>query len=271
MRKILLFLFVSIFIFGGNIIIIDRVSAQVPLPGHDVGGYDPDGPGGQDPSYGGYTPCPNEIGKDQVPTDNDFPTPTTTLSPSTCSCDGMSYAPQDFKEGDTIKITAYAKVTGENVNISQVKNILFSSGKKNGSKFDEENSQVSVPAVINKSSPNEVRYSATWEYTVPAELQKRTPYYVWTDIECVTKKAGAQNSQIISNTQDEKIVSGENVFEKIKNFFSSLFKKNSSQSIQSLPDQLEQDSLSEEALQINTFDIGISTVNSCRSIQIKKL
>lgn len=205
------------------------------------------------------------------------PTPTPTLPPfadAMCKCDGISIEPSSFAAGSTIKVTSYAKVEGADTSYAKVDKMIFSSGK--GIEPDMTRDlpyENPMPVTITETTASKIRYVSTWDYKVPATLDPKLTYRIWSDPKCVRKTAAAPTQQRFAFGNSNTAVLGtstqnQGFFAGIMSFFANLL-GGSSSSIQSTPLQ-PTPTPKENPLKLGTFGFAhVVESDSCRYIKYR--
>lgn len=156
------------------------------------------------------------------------PTPTATPASgtATCKCDGFDAS--TLIPGSAATFTSFAKVEGTDISKATVKDITFSFAKGNDITTTRIAKSDPIPASAISGSAG--RYKASWNYTLPANLERGAVYSVWANINCV-KSPTALNSTaqpIAYNSPSDTAVLGaedqpQSFWSKISSFFAGLF------------------------------------------------
>lgn len=218
-------------------------------------------------SYGAADQCQNDqmcatipsITPSQPPT----PTPTPDFNPAMCKCDGITA--DNLFAGSTTKVTAHAKVQGEDVTKAKVTTMQYFMAKGNTiiGRSDK------LPAQVESSNASLVRYFTDWSTKIPSNVSNNSVYTIWVNIACVPAKTTALGYSPLYNPTTNTAVLGAKTENKglIGKVIDTVFGVKQ-QSVEQ-PAETTGEVLGSNTLQIDTFYPAQKVTKSCKLIQFQ--
>lgn len=181
------------------------------------------------------TTCVN--GTCQAPT----PTPTPSFNPAACKCAGTTIS--SIVPGGQVTVNSTYQVLGADQSTAKVNSVSFFLVKGDNTTGDTLQKSDPIPATVGSiSSEGGTKYNATWNFTMPTNVDPNAVYRVFTQDDCqaqtgTSPQANAQNVQVASvqNNTPIQTQQKQGFFAAIINFFRSLIGQRDTRTITTKP------------------------------------